>query len=154
MSTLLLILHGLAAVFLIGALTHQAAGILRGTVKVSAQRGFVQRFAAVRPVGYAEAIAVLFVLTLVLGALIYPSYALGARSVIRAASPGAFAAFEIKEHFAALGLGLLPAYWVLWRAPTMEESRVVARRAVTLMLALIVWVAFLVGHVLNNLEGL
>ncbi|HLT20037.1 MAG TPA: hypothetical protein VKZ96_11315 [Thermomicrobiales bacterium] len=149
----LLILHGLAAVFLIGALTHQAAGLLR--TAAPAGRGFVQRFAAVRPGGYAGAIVVLYLVTLLLGALIYPSYALGPRAAIRVEWPAAFASFEIKEHFAALGLALLPAYWELWRgAPPEEEKGSATRRAVTLLLALIVWVAFLVGRVLNNLGGL
>jgi len=152
MSTILLIFHGLAAVFLIGAITHQAASLLRSAAPPT-QRGFVQRFTAVRPVGYAAAILVLYLVTLLLGALIYPSYALGPRAMIRAEWPGAFAAFEVKEHFAALGLALLPVYWKLWRPPVPSET-ISARRSVTLLLALIVWTAFLVGHVLNNLGGL
>lgn len=153
MSTLLLILHGLAAVFLIGAITHQAASLLRASVAAPGARGFMQRFAGVRPTGYAVAIVVLYLVTVLLGALIYPLYALGARAAIRAEWPGAFASFEIKEHFAALGLALLPAYWALWRQP-LEGNLSATARAVTVLLALIVWVAFLIGHVLNNLEGL
>ncbi len=149
----MLILHGLAAVFLVGAISHQATSLLRTGAPVP-QRGFVGRFAAVRAGGYTGAIVALYLATLLLGAMIYPDYALGARATIRADWPGAFAAFEIKEHFAALGLGLLPAYWALWRGQVPQEQSAVARRTVTVLLALIVWVAFLVGHVLNNLEGI
>lgn len=151
MSTILLIAHGFAAVFLIGALTHQAASLVR--TPAAARNGFVQRFAAVRPVGYAEAIVVLYATTMLLGALLYPGYTLGARAEFRTAAPAAFGSFEIKEHFAALGLGLLPTYWWLWR-PSAPEASVPTRRIVTLLLAFIVWLAFLVGHVLNNLQGL
>lgn len=151
MSTILLIAHGLAAVFLIGALTHQAASLVRAPA--AARSGFVQRFAAVRPVGYAEAIVVLYATTMLLGALLYPGYTLDARAAFRAELPAAFGSFEIKEHFAALGLGFLPTYWWLWRAGTPEASAH-ARRTVTLLLAVIAWLAFIVGHVLNNLRGL
>jgi hypothetical protein len=46
----------------------------------------------------------------------------------------------------------------LWRGP-IEPAAIgtgakTARIAVTLMLCFIVWYAFLVGHVLNNIRGL
>lgn len=147
----LLIAHGLAAVFLIGAVTHQATSLLRAPG--TAQRGFVQRFAGVRATGYTDAVVVLYVLTLVLGAVLYPIYALGVRAEFRTDLPSAFGSFEIKEHFAAIGLGLLPTYWWLWRRRPLEEM-VSARRIVTFLITFIAWLAFLVGHVLNNLGGL
>ena len=61
--------------------------------------------------------------------------------------------FEIKEHFAAVGLGLLPTYWLFWRQPLVPQQAT-ARRALTWLLAFIVWWNFLVGHVLNNIKGL
>ena len=60
--------------------------------------------------------------------------------------------FEIKEHLAAIGLGLLPAYWVFWRRPLTADG-MVARRYLTCILAFVVWWNFLVGHVLNNIRG-
>ena len=59
--------------------------------------------------------------------------------------------FELKEHFVALGLGMLPAYWYYWKQPPAESAG--AQRALTLILALIVWWAFITGHVLNNIRG-
>jgi len=47
---------------------------------------------------------------------------------------------------------LLPAYWLFWRRPDPEEPAR-TRAALTLILAVIVWWAFLVGPVLNNIGG-
>ena len=61
--------------------------------------------------------------------------------------------FEIKEHLVAIGLGLLPVYWLFWRKPHGPET-VAARRYLTWLLAFFVWWSFIVGHVLNNVRGL
>jgi hypothetical protein len=60
--------------------------------------------------------------------------------------------FDLKEDFTAIGLGVLPAYWFSWRRPVDSEIRR-TRVALTLLLAFIVWWAFLVGHVINNIGG-
>ena len=67
-----------------------------------------------------------------------------------------FGVFEIKEHLIAIGLGLLPAYWQVWRQPNDAQGAqtVSARRALTWLLAVFVWWGFIVGHVLNNIRGL
>ena len=36
--------------------------------------------------------------------------------------------FDLKEHFVAIGLALLPAYWVCWRQPRADEPVPNARR--------------------------
>ena len=61
--------------------------------------------------------------------------------------------FEIKEHLVAIGLGLLPAYWLLWQPPLTAETAA-ARRYLTWLLAFFVWWSFIVGHLLNNIRGL
>ena len=61
--------------------------------------------------------------------------------------------FEIKEHLAAVGVGVLPAYWLYWRTPLNPEYAI-TRRYLTWILAFVVWWNFLVGHVLNNIKGL
>jgi hypothetical protein len=151
MITILLILHGLLAVALLGAITHQAFSTTRRT---SAARTFVGRFRSVGAAGYTNAIIILFVVTSIFGALLYPPYRLDVRPTLedldmRAAN----GVFEIKEHLAAIGLGLLPAYWFFWRAPLTPEG-MVARRYLTWILAFVIWWNFLVGHVLNNIRGL
>lgn len=153
MITVLLILHGLMAVALLGAITHQAFSTSRHA-PTTGRRSFIARYRAVSAASYTNAIIVLFIVTCVGGALLYPPYRLDVRPTLedldlRAAN----GVFEIKEHLAAIGLGLLPAYWVFWRQPLTPEGAI-ARRYLTWILAFIIWWNFLVGHVLNNIRGL
>jgi hypothetical protein len=60
--------------------------------------------------------------------------------------------FDLKEDFAAIGFGLLPAYWTSWRRPLADERGRMAA-PLTTILGFIVWWSFLVGHVLNNVMG-
>jgi hypothetical protein len=147
-QTVLLIVHGLLAVALLGAITHQAASVL-----LPAQRpagSFVGRFRAVPGPSYVNAIVVLYLVTAVLGGVLYTEYRVGVRTVVEQLGMWpAHGAFELKEHFASIGLGLLPAYWYFWRFPGEPRTRTV----LTAFLALIVWWNFLVGHVLNNIRG-
>ena len=62
-------------------------------------------------------------------------------------------AFELKEHLATIGLIVLPAYWAYRRQPLSQEHAS-ARKQVTLLLAVLVWSNFLIGHVVNNARGL
>jgi hypothetical protein len=151
MITTLLILHGLLAVALLGAITHQALSTAK---RPSARRTFIDKYRGVSAASYTNAIVILFVVTCIGGALLYPPYRLDVRPTLedldlRAAN----GVFEIKEHLAAIGLGLLPAYWFFWRLPLAAEGAV-ARRYLTWILAFIIWWNFLVGHVLNNIRGL
>jgi hypothetical protein len=152
MITTLLILHGLLAVALLGAITHQALSTAK-RVPV-AQRSFIDKFRSVGAVSYTNAIIILFIVTSIAGALLYPPYRLDVRPTLedldlRAAN----GVFEIKEHLAAIGLGLLPAYWFFWRQPFSTEG-IVPRRYLTWILAFVIWWNFLVGHILNNIRGL
>ena len=152
MITTLLILHGLLAVALLGAITHQALSTAK-RVPV-AERSFIDKFRSVGAASYTNAIIILFVVTSIAGALLYPPYRLDVRPTLedldlRAAN----GVFEIKEHLAAIGLGLLPAYWFFWRQPFSTEG-IVPRRYLTWILAFVIWWNFLVGHILNNIRGL
>ena len=51
------------------------------------------------------------------------------------------------------GLGLLPLYAYTWR-PEVAETHRRDRIALTMILVVIVWWNFLVGHVVNNIRGL
>jgi hypothetical protein len=152
MITAILIVHGLLAVALLGAITHQVLSIAKRPKPSSPN--FVDKFRGVDAASYTNAIILLFVATCAGGALLYPPYRLDVRPTLedldlRAAN----GVFEIKEHLAAIGLGLLPAYWVFWR-PALSADGLVARRYLTGILAFIIWWNFLVGHVLNNIRGL
>ena len=152
MITTLLIIHGLLAVALLGAITHQAVSVW-WPARAGAG-GFVDRFRAVRSASYTNAIIALYAVTAVIGGvLLYPTYRLTVRVLLsQLRLNAANGIFEFKEHLVAIGLGLLPAYWYYWRQPLAPEQAG-ARRALTALLALIVWWSFLVGHVLNNIRG-
>jgi len=150
-TTVLLIVHGLLAVALLGAITHQAVSVWMPARKPAGS--FIGRYRAVPGASYANAIIGLYVLTFALGGIIYPEFRLEARVVVEQLGLWKeMGAFELKEHFAAVGLALLPAYWYYWRRPLSgEHAR--TRAALTLLLAFIVWWNFLVGHIVNNIRG-
>jgi len=108
--TTLLIIHGLLAVALLGAITHQAVS---AWMPVRSKAGnFVTRFRAVPSTSYVTAIIVLYVVTFVMGAWIYTQYRFTSRLAL-------------------------------------EQLRFFK----TLLLAIIVWANFLVGHIANNARG-
>ena len=152
MVTALLILHGLVGVALLGAITHQTMATLR---RRSTRSGsFFDRYAGVAERTFTLAVVALYVANVALGALIYPSYRLNVRIPFEEMSLGwAIGLFELKEHFAGIGLAALPLYASTWKAGHADGHRR-DRIAITLVLAFIVWWDFLVGHVLNNIRGL
>ena len=151
MITFLFILHGLFAIALLGAITHQAVAVALPVKSASAS--FVTRFRAVKAASYTNAIIVMFLVTFVLGAIVYPTYRIGARITLEDLRMGAaVGSFEMKEHLISFALGLLPAYWYFWRQP-LDPQHAGTRKWVTLIIALFVWASFLVGHVLNNIKG-
>ena len=150
-TTVLLIVHGLLAVALLGAITHQAMSVWAPVRKPAGS--FVGRFRAVPGTSYVNAIVVLYLLAFLLGGIIYADYRVEVRTVVE--QLGLWpqnGVFELKEHFAAVGLAILPAYWHYWRQPLAEEHAR-TRALLTAMLAFIVWWNFLVGHILNNIRG-
>ncbi len=151
MITALLIIHGLLAVALLGGVTHQAVSAWSPARKAAGS--FVNRFRSVTAASYTNAIVVLYIVTMIVGAVIYPEFRISIRGVLEELdSPAAMGAFELKEHFAVVGLALLPAYWFFWRVPLAEEHAR-TRKILTALLAFIIWWNFLVGHVVNNLRG-
>ena len=97
-------------------------------------------------------VIILFVLTFALGTIIYPTYRLNVRTVLqeyRLFKPEG--SFELKEHFMAISLALLPAYWYFWRKAS--ESNRVTRAVLTSIIAFSVWWGFITGHVINNIRG-
>jgi hypothetical protein len=148
--SILLIIHGVLAVFLLGAVTHQAVGVAWPSTRRSS--GFVGAVRSVNGMNYTNVVIILFVVTFVLGTIIYPTYRLNVRTILqeyRFLKPEG--SFELKEHFLAISLALLPAYWYFWRKPN-EENRV-TRTVLTAILAFAVWWGFLTGHVINNIRG-
>ena len=151
MYTFLLIVHGLVAVALLGAVTHQSVSMLR--VRKARSGSFIDRYTGVNQKTFAIAVLVLYVASLALGAIIYPKYRLDVRIPFEEMDlRWAVGIFEMKEHFAGIGFGALIAYAVSWRADSSQDYAPL-RFALTLVLTFIVWCDFLVGHVLNNIRG-
>ncbi len=148
--TTLLILHGLIAVALMGGITHQA---MAACWPARTADTFVDSFRAVNAARYTNANIVLFIVVFVLGAVVYPSYRIVVSPyLVNARLTAINGGFEVKEQFAAVALGMLPLYWLVWRQP-LEPRHATARAAITAMLCFVVWYSFLVGHILNNVRG-
>ena len=151
--TILFTMHALLAVGLLGALTHQAASVLMPVRAGAGSQGFVTRFRSVHGAAYATAICALWIVTFVFGAWIYTKYRVYVRIPIEQAgfwkTQGVF---ELKEHYATIGLGLLPIYWFFWKnARELEYDS--ARKWLTVVLCAMCWYIFLIGHIVNNVRG-
>src|SRR5215470_20137613 len=104
MITVLLIVHGLMAVALLGAITHQAISVGMPSRRPAAS--FAARVRAVTPTAYVGVIVLLYITTAVLGAVIYPEYRMQVRILLEQQGMRlANGAFELKEHLLAVGLG-------------------------------------------------
>jgi hypothetical protein len=135
---------------MLGALTHQTLSAWWPATAGVGSSVFTS-FRAVRGAHYANTVVLLYVLTVVLGAIIYPTYRIGVRNFLEDLRlSAANGIFELKEHFVAVGLGVLPVYWYFWRDAAADAW---SRKLVTGLLALIVWYSFIVGHVLNSIRG-
>ena len=152
MIQVLILVHVMVSVALIGAVTHQAFSVARKPVP--GRQGFINRFRGVNSMTFVNAVIVLYVVASVLGGLVYPRYRVDVRPILEDMQlRGANGLFEIKEHFAAVALGVLPAYWLVWRSPLSPELHQ-ARKYLTWMIAFTVWWNFIVGELLNNIKGL
>jgi hypothetical protein len=151
--TIVLIVHGLLAVALLGALTHQAMAVLMPVRQAAGADRFVARFRAVSGPRYANAVCVLWLVTFIFGAWLYTKYRIYVRIPIEQEGHWKTQGFfEMKEHLVTFGLGLLPIYWYLWRNAAVAQYAG-ARKWLTAWLAAICWYAFLTGHVVNNVRG-
>jgi len=152
MTTLLLIVHGLVSVTLLGAITHQVVSVW---APARARAGnFVARYRAVGSANYVNAVIVLYIATMIMGAIIYTDYRITARLTLEQGRYWkSFGAFELKEHLIAIGLATLPAYWYFWQ-PSQDAEHARTRMMLTTLLAFVIWWGFLTGHVVNNIRGL
>ena len=152
LTTALLIIHGLIAVALLGAITHQT--LAAWTPTRGRRDSFFSRIRTVPSTSFTNAIVVLYVVSALLGALLYLRFRVAIRlDLERAGHWAALGLFELKEHFAAIGLALLPAYWICWREKRADKFSPIPAAALTLILAFIVWWGFLTGHIVNNIKG-
>ena len=151
--TILFTIHALLAVALLGALTHQAMSVLAPVRQGAGAGNFVARFRGVQGAGYATAVCVLWIVTFIFGAWIYTKYRVYVRIPVEQQGYWkTMGVFELKEHLAVIGLGLLPAYWFFWKNARNPEYDG-ARRWLTVVIAGLCWYMFLVGHIVNNVRG-
>ena len=147
----LAILHGVIAIALLGAITHQVLATLSSARSTGS---FFGHFRGVRSNVFVDAIVALYAITAILGAVVYFHFGIGIKPALENARQWKLLGlFDIKEHFAVIGGALLPAYWLCWRDSESGKLQT-SRTLLTVILAVIVWWNFLVGHVLNNILGL
>ena len=147
-----LIVHGLCAIFLLGALSHQATSCCRQPGAGRATT-LTAGFMAVRGPLYGRAVVVSYVLTMLLGDVVYGPYRVDVKTMLFDLQLWPWnGVFEIKEHLVALGFFLLLPYAALWSHP-LDPALARPRRWLTMVLALVVWYALVAGHLLNNLKG-
>jgi hypothetical protein len=95
----------------------------------------------------------LYLVSALLGAILYLYFRVEVRPALeRDGHWPSLGLFDLKGHFISIGLGLLSAYWVLWRRPCADES-LRMRAVLTAVIAFIVWWSFLIGHFMNNVRG-
>jgi hypothetical protein len=156
MLTVLLICHLLIAVALLGAITHQTLSLWWSPAPAAAgagQAAFFTNYRAVRANVYTNMIVILFVCVALFGSMLYPGYRLTILPFMRSHHATLWGGvFEMKEHIVAIGLGLLPLYWYLWKKVVISEH-VRIRKIITAILAFCVWWSFLDGHLINNIKG-
>ncbi|CAN5922992.1 hypothetical protein BH11MYX3_BH11MYX3_17700 [soil metagenome] len=146
-ARLLVLLHGMAAIVLIGASTHHAiiaVGYLRGHYKVRLGRI------------YGATVAVSYAITFVLGLLAYPSFRYHVRALyFDRYEVWASNLFDTKENFAALGVPLVLAVFVLSRVVDPEEDRGLLRAyaAFVILAAVIVWFNMISGLLITMARG-
>jgi hypothetical protein len=136
---------------LLGAITHQtlAAWATAG----ARPNSFFGRFRTVPSERFANAVVILYALSTLLGGIVYLYFRIDIRPELeRSGHWPALGFFDLKEHFAAIGLALLPAYWVCWKQPNADKPTQ-TRAALTSIIAFIVWWGFLTGHIVNNITG-
>ncbi len=150
MITTMLIIHGIIAVFLLGAVTHQTLGVF--WPRRPGQTDFIANARGIRAQIYVQPIIILYVIEFTLGALLYPTYRVVARPPLQDLQlTYVIGLFEVKENFAAIVLATLPAYWYFW---TKNPEYRATRAALTAILCAVVWYNFIAGHLVNNARGL
>ncbi len=132
---------------LVGSCTHNgivAIGYLRGNYRVRLGRV------------YAATILVSWGITFVLGLLAYPTFRYSARVLyLDRYEPWASNLFDIKENFAALGLPLVLALFVLSRTLDPKLDRTLARVYVAMssLACAIIWFDVVAGLLITMARG-
>jgi hypothetical protein len=145
----LLVIHDIVATALLIAISWQTAAAWlspdpRNVLLPSFIRG---------KLNLSDTVAALIVIVVCLGGLLYPSYRMTVHPYLELHDLRlANGTFEIKEHFAALALLMVPAYRAAWTGSSAAEL-VLNRRAISALMCAMIWWNFLAGHLMNYTGG-
>lgn len=146
---LLLVLHAGAAIVLIGASTHHALQMRHYL------RGDFARQALEKT--YAKVISVAYVITFLLGAMVYPSYRVQVRGLyLDRYAPGWSGLFDLKEVYASLTLTVAVGLGALALTLRPNESPALARvyAMMSLLVCAVVWFDVIAGLLITSVRGL
>ena len=116
--------------------------------------GFTTAYRSVQAARFTNANIILYIVTFILGAIIYSPYRVAVRTWLeRTRLWHITGLFEVKEQLLAIGLGMLPFFWLVWRDPK-DPATAAARKWTTVILCVAVWFSFIAGHIVNNVRGL
>lgn len=145
----LLLLHAAGAVVLIGAATHHALQ-MRHYLRGNFQREALEKT-------YAKVVSVAYVITFILGAMVYPSYRVQVRGLyLDRVEPGYAMLFDVKEVYASLTLTVAVGLGALAFTLRPAESPALARvyAAMSLLVCAVVWFDVIAGLLVTSVRGL
>jgi hypothetical protein len=146
---LLLVLHAAGAVVLLGAATHHAIAMGRWL------RGRIDGLAAEKT--WARVVAVAYVVTFTLGAIVYPSYRYHVRGLYLDRHAPFFAGlFDVKEVFASLTLVVAVGLGALSFTLRPREEAHLARiyAVMSLIVCAVVWLDAIAGVIVTSVRGI
>jgi hypothetical protein len=144
----LVVLHLLATIVLVGAMTHNLLIVLRYIGGKFGRKKLEYFYVKVSLWAYAVVYA--------FGALAYPAFRINRRAALLDKElPWATGLFEVKEHWGALGLAFLFVYYFLRRSfqPDEEKEKLFFYVPLCLLLNVILWYKVVVGCYLALLKG-
>ena len=147
-ARVLLVLHAAASIVLVGASTHHALQMRHYWRGRFGKKGLEKL--------YAKVIAVTYVLTFAIGALLYPSYRYHVRGLyLDRYAPWAAELFDVKEMYAslalfvAIGLGML----AFTLEPEKERPFVKVYAAMSILVCAVVWFNVIAGLIVVSVRG-
>ena len=144
---MLMVVHGAAAVVLIGSTTHNGIMAVRQLwgrpIRPNLQKTYV------------TVLGCAFLVTFCLGMLTYPEFRMSVRlAYLDEAVPTGTLFFEIKEHWIGIGLVVLAGYWPMSRGIDIRERTADTMLYHLLGIAMvpIVWMAMWTGLIVTAIK--
>jgi hypothetical protein len=148
-AKLLMVLHGAAAVVLIGSSTHNGVLAVAHLMGRPLRRKLRRLHAKITTWAYSVAF--------LMGLIIYPAFRLDVREAyLDEHLPLATGFFEVKEHWLALGFIIVLAHYTMSRGLDVRErsADAVLYDCLGIALSTVVWFSFFVGMILVAIRPL